>query len=72
MRNKALLFISTIQLSVFTLVAFPQENIKNTDNQIMHHKHVRGKLTYTPTAIVHGGYNNMHFPYPVIFMSTLR
>ena len=55
MRNKAFLFISTILLSVFTLTAFTQENIKSADNQIKPHKHVRGKLTYTPTAVVHGG-----------------
>lgn len=71
MRNKALLFISAIVLSAITLTAFAQENISNANSQISHHKRVRGKLTYTPTAVVHGGYNNMHFPYPVIFMHGL-
>jgi hypothetical protein len=71
MRNKALLFISAIVLSAFALTAYPQENINSANSQIKHHKRVRGKLTYTPTAVVHGGYNNMHFPYPVIFVHGL-
>ena len=44
MRNKALLFISATLLSVFTLTAFTQENIYNTNNQIKPHKRVRGNL----------------------------
>ena len=71
MRNKALLFISTILLSVFSLTAFTQESINSANSQIKPHKRVRGNLTYTPTAVIHGGYNNMHFPYPVIFMHGL-
>jgi pimeloyl-ACP methyl ester carboxylesterase len=71
MRNKAFLFVSAIALTAFTLTANAQENINSTYSQIKPHRHVRGKLTYTPTAVVHGGYNNMHFPYPVIFMHGL-
>jgi pimeloyl-ACP methyl ester carboxylesterase len=72
--KKLLLFFAAI----FLFAYFQTVAQKLNGHQTMIFKGVKTKqkpdsnrVSYIPTATVHGGYNSMHFPYPVIFMHGL-
>jgi len=73
--NKFILFLTVIFFITCshsfdqTLIVYPTKTHKGAGITI--NQNNTEKVRYTPTAIVHGSYNSMHLPYPIIFIHGL-